>query len=348
MRCVNCQFANMPGVTRCGRCGSTLEMGSLAVDVHPPRATPWAKRLRRWFPVFSPALSRARNAGADVYRRVGRGVAGSAEGLSLTPGMAALLLVPGAMLFRLGRRTLGRAFLGAYLGFLAAGLVFLGTYFGSACLGLVFSVHLSYCLTVFRCLGLRPGTWFGVGLLTGVLLFGTIYLPGGWLLTNVAGPVVVDYDNPPFRDGDVVLVNRLAYRREPPRPGDVVLYDQRAAYLGQVPRAGNDHVNVRVEAGQRIDRVLAGPGDQVRWASGQLWVNGQPSPLLPLNPGHCDYTLEITVPPGCYFILPSTGRETLRGVAQNMGRDLSLVPVTAIEGRVYFRNQPLSRWGQVR
>ena len=31
-------FENMPGVQTCGRCGASLQLASLAIDVHPPRA----------------------------------------------------------------------------------------------------------------------------------------------------------------------------------------------------------------------------------------------------------------------------------------------------------------------
>ena len=51
MQCSNCQFQNMPGVQTCGRCGASLQLASLAIDVHPPRASRAAKRWRRWFPI---------------------------------------------------------------------------------------------------------------------------------------------------------------------------------------------------------------------------------------------------------------------------------------------------------
>ena len=37
MQCNNCQFENIPGVHACGRCGASLQLASLMVDVHPPR-----------------------------------------------------------------------------------------------------------------------------------------------------------------------------------------------------------------------------------------------------------------------------------------------------------------------
>src|SRR5947209_16589193 len=52
MKCVNCQFQNMPGSTVCGRCGTALGLATAtAIDVHPPRAGRWRKRVREALPV---------------------------------------------------------------------------------------------------------------------------------------------------------------------------------------------------------------------------------------------------------------------------------------------------------
>ena len=65
MQCSNCKFENMPAVTACGRCGATLQVASLPIDVNPPRASEAAKRWRRWFPTTR-YWNRFRNAAADA------------------------------------------------------------------------------------------------------------------------------------------------------------------------------------------------------------------------------------------------------------------------------------------
>ena len=50
MQCPNCQFENMPGSEICPRCGSTLRLSAAVMSLHPPRAQPWAKAVRRAFP----------------------------------------------------------------------------------------------------------------------------------------------------------------------------------------------------------------------------------------------------------------------------------------------------------
>jgi len=49
----------MPGQTSCFRCGSVLESGGVAVDVHPPRAARWKRpfrNARRWIRRHSPTF----------------------------------------------------------------------------------------------------------------------------------------------------------------------------------------------------------------------------------------------------------------------------------------------------
>ena len=60
---------------------------------------------------------------------------------------------------------------------------------------------------------------------------------------------------PTLREGDFILVNRLAYRVREPRRGEVIVFQ----------RDGEDYVK----------RVLALPGDRFCFAGDYLWVNGE-------------------------------------------------------------------------
>jgi hypothetical protein len=95
--------------------------------------------------------------------------------------------------------------------------------------------------------------------------------------------------------------------------------------------------------GDRVDRILAHAGDKVNCGQGQLSVNGQPSPWLPLNPRQLPDGLEITVPENCFLIFPSTDM-----LPRGAWQIASLVPREQIGGRVYWRNQPLWRFGAIR
>lgn len=64
---------------------------------------------------------------------------------------------------------------------------------------------------------------------------------------------------PTLSPGEYVLFDRLAYRRQPPRRGDIVL-------ASHPTRAG-----LRI-----VKRVAAAPGDRVVMDGDRLWVNGEP------------------------------------------------------------------------
>src|SRR3990172_4367584 len=64
MQCPSCEFQNMPGSGRCARCGASLALATAAIDVHPPRAGRYRRRipqfwgLRRSWANFIAAASR--------------------------------------------------------------------------------------------------------------------------------------------------------------------------------------------------------------------------------------------------------------------------------------------------
>jgi hypothetical protein len=174
-----------------------------------------------------------------------------------------------------------------------------------------------------------------------VFLFLGVYLPAGWLVSWVATPARLQLDAGPFEAGDVVLYSPLLRRYYDPRPGDVVLYNHQGG--GNYPLPPPRHGYIRIPPGQRIDRILAGPGDQIYCKDGRLTVNDQPSPLQPLNPEARLPNLTLTVPAGPYLILPSAGPAIPDGLPEHLWRELCLVSASAIEGRVLLRSYPLTR-----
>src|SRR5437016_6009286 len=51
MQCVTCGFENMPGSDACGRCGTSMRLATAILDVQPPRAGRFRKKIRRILPV---------------------------------------------------------------------------------------------------------------------------------------------------------------------------------------------------------------------------------------------------------------------------------------------------------
>ena len=119
----------MPGLASCGRCGSPLNLDSIAIDVHPPRASRASKRLRRWIPRRS--LYRARDRASEELRRTADHLMVDQRLPLPERGTAHRLLVPGWAHLHMGLTIRGRVFLGAYLLLLVLGMIGLGERPGS-------------------------------------------------------------------------------------------------------------------------------------------------------------------------------------------------------------------------
>ena len=339
MQCCNCQFENMPGVEHCGRCGASLLLASAAIDVHPPRASQRAKRWRRRFPNIRTLPRRV----GDAVSTMARAFFGQVEIERPASPVFARMVVPGWPQLYCGQTHRGRLFLGIYVGCLLLGAVFVGTVLGSLLLGLALSCHASSVLDVIYSGTCDWRTRIRYALTCCLVLAVCVYWPVGWLVSRVVTPQVIAMDAPPFRAGDVVLCNPSAYAWSSPRVGDVVLYDIGAT---RVPgrTAGGMAANYRIQ-GDRIDRILAGPGQKVGWEDGRLEVDGQPSPWSPLNPEPLSGQLTLTVPSPCYLVLPSTDPYLGTGAAVGLAwQTVCLVPSASIRGKAYLRHQPLSRF----
>jgi signal peptidase I len=331
----------MPGVEACGRCGSPLRLATAVIDVHPPRAKQWQKRLRRLFPIGR-TVSEARAVLNGARERTRDFV----EGRDLpVPPSDILLRMPfaGWPHFHMGDKALGWAVLGLYLGTLLPGLVLIGSFIGSVLLGLAFSVHTSSSLSIlFRYGGSALGR-LRAGLFVLATLALGVYLPIGWAVSRVALPIAVNEGADPIAPGDVFLINRSAYYFSAPQPGDVVLYNSG----GMRAAMPTGHGQIYVPAGERIDRVLAGPGSDVRWEYGKLFVNGVESSFRPLNPRAAPAVVVVQVPAGHYFILSTTLPYLDRRLPEDYWTTLGVVSARDIEGKVYLRTQPFSRWGRL-
>ncbi|MGO8751500.1 MAG: S26 family signal peptidase [Thermoguttaceae bacterium] len=337
MQCSNCQFENMPGVRACGRCGASLQLASLALDVHPPRASPGAKRWRQRFPIRR-YWARFCAAAASVLP-AGRVIDWPFD--MPAPSLLLRMIVPGWAQRYAGRPIRGRWIFWCYVGFLLSGLLFAGTTLSWSLLGLAISLHAASVLDVVAATVSDFRDRLVYTVVTLVLLTAVVYYPAGWLLSQVASPQRLATSAPPFEEGDVVLVSLSAYRWSAPKLGDVVFYDLSQQDV-QVP--GGGHIIYRAGGG-RIDRVIAHAGQRVTSAQGKLLVDGGPSPWLPLNPQRVPDGLSIAVPENCYAIFP-----TVDALAYPLAiwPTVSIVRREQIWGHVYFRYQPLWRFGAIR
>ncbi len=346
MQCASCRFENTPGLTSCGRCGSPLNLGAVAVDVHPPRASRAAKRLRRWFPRHS--YFRARDLVSESLERTAVRFNLDYRVPLPRPSIARRLIVPGWAQIHSGFTRRGWVYLGAYALLLVLGLLNWGSVLGAMLLGFAFSVHASSVLDILPREGTEEFrlTMARAALVSAVLAIG-VYAPVGWVLSGVAATRRFHYDAPPFERSDVVLFNRWAFAARPPRPGDVVLFEAATNRI-LAPGLGAWPVRQLILETECVDRVLGGPGDQIHWKDGKLSINGVGVPWTPLVPWKFPGELKFTVPSARYLILPSTSRVALGAVPAVQWERIGCHPAEEILGRVYLRLSPLSRFWFIR
>jgi hypothetical protein len=346
MQCTSCRFENMPGLTSCGRCGSPLDFGAIAIDVHPPRASRTAKRFRRWVPRFR--LYQARDLVAESIEATSARFRLDFRVPLPAPPIARRLIVPGWAHIHTGFGFPGWIYLAAYAALLCLGVLNWGYPLGAILLGLAFSVHVSSVLDILvRQATVRFPSMLATGLVVSAALALGVYGPVGWALSRVAATREFDYNAPPFERFDVVLFNRWAFLRRPPRAGDVVLYRPGTGRIIPADVTVQHRRELFLES-ECIDRVLGGPGDRVHWNDGRLSINGNAVPWTPLVPQRFPSELQLTVPQDRYLILPSTSRVDVRAVPAEEWVWLGCHPAEEILGVAYLRLKPLSRFWLIR
>jgi hypothetical protein len=298
----------------------------MALDVNPPRAGKWAKRIRRTVPIVGRArVSAARNwrDASDVFHR-------SVGVIPIPPRRLFWRLpVPGWPQMRAGRRVQGQRFLLAYLICLALSLVFYGWMLGAIFLGLAVAIHIGSIFDVIDqdapvC---RRETRTGVFIIIAAVMMLGVYGPPAYLANRFAVPYTAEQISGNIYAGDIVILNRGWNAPPAPQRGDVELYNIGTMLVGRI----------RYRT-QSIGRVLAVQGDHIACKDGKLYVNGQLSAWQPLGDVAWNFTGDMTIAPGTVFIpvsgLPAGG--------------FAIVSVADCLGRVYWHMSPLWRLGPIR
>lgn len=337
MQCVNCGFENIPGLTTCARCQSTLDWGN--VDYHPPRRKD--SNLRQRF-IRRMASWRRRPRRFRRERHINHSVT-----VAITIRDWLCLLLPGLPQMRTPYKRRGKALLGLWLAMLLLGLWCGGWSSSGAFIGLAIAVHtFSIALALARAMAMRRLIIRIIcGLMTTILLYVLLYRPAGWLCDQIAVPVGIQgiIDNEQMRNGDTVWATSTWTTSGTFARGDLVLYRMHAM--------GNHGWMLR--EGYGLDRIVGLPGDTVVVADGRIWVNGVESlpgqrPLLAVT-RIGNYSLNLG--PDQYAIVPSQLALYTHGEAA-MIRDAlarsTSVPKGNIIGKVFLRSRPLDRWAILR
>lgn len=315
----------------------SLQLATSAIDVHPPRATRWGRRLQRTRVIgrMRSGSDRMRNAVQTWWQRAG----------VESPGLLAWLaaLIPGCPQFCNGDRGMGLLFLGGFLGMAFVGLLLFGTTLGSVALGMAFACHQGSLYDFARTV--NHAQRFRLTALLVAFVLVAVYWPAWNLSSARLGAIVLNLDTAELLAGDVLIISRQAYSRGAPAVEDLVLYRPDDRQMNVRPG-----YNIRLRE-QMLDRVLAVPGQSMAVAGGRLLVDGHPAKLpgigqaLPLQDA-----APTQVPLGRVLILPTAimqARPGPRGELPTLSVAEFLIPTAQIEGQVILRHRPWLHWKRI-
>jgi hypothetical protein len=311
-------------------------LATATIDVHPPRAGPWNRRLpQSW------RLRRLYYGLKAIVQSAAERAPSGLLDIRFDWATASRMLVPGWPQWSRGYVTRGRLFIGGYCLLLFFGLLMCGWAVGSLFLGLAFSVHLASIVDslVGRFAQFRDRLAFTA--LCAIMLALFLYVPVGWAISRVATPIQITQRQPPFEAGDVLWYNRWSS----PTPGDLVLYEFLPARRGGRSRG---LVAVYELGGQHIDRLVALAGQTISWQDGELLVDGEPSPWQSRFKNGLDNGESFRVPESYVMILPDNAVPAGLEFTPADWRPLALVPQHRVSGRPFFRSLPLRRLSIIR
>jgi hypothetical protein len=339
MRCVRCEFENMPGTTTCFSCGSILGNNQVAVDIHPPRAQKWRQASRRI--LWRIRTSRLKERSAARIRkdriRSNKRVPFSDVGflfLSVIPGLAHLVQ-------RQGRSI--RWCFAAWIVLLMAGIFFLWTAGGVLFIGLAVGVHAWIMADAAQLIVPDQKFWHRVAGLfcAGLCILGMYRATGSFL----ARDIVADFTSLtiPYQDiqsGDLLLCRRsLAQGAFLPR-GSIVLVDAttiRVGYRGAARRSGGRNV---------IGQVIGFPHENVQIQNGVFRINERilDSEKFPV-PQWLKAEAFSTVLNEDHYFVSMAYRVQLqnRKLTTAMIEDICNVSRSGFGGRAFMRWLPVSR-----
>ena len=129
---------------------------------------------------------------------------------------------------------------------------------------------------------------------------------------------------PTLQNGELVIVNKLAYRFSAPKAGDVIVF--------RFPRDPDQ---------EYIKRIIGLPGDEVKIANGQVFINGKQAaePYIAAPPA---YNMIWQVPEGTVFVLGDNRNNS------SDSHDWGPVAMEYVVGKAVFIYWPPQAWGAIR
>lgn len=133
-------------------------------------------------------------------------------------------------------------------------------------------------------------------------------------LQQVVGPSM----SPTYKEGDVGVVNKLAYKFGEVKRGDVIVLSESEKYM--------------------IKRVIGLPGEVIEYKNNRLYINGREYEEKYLNDDvYTDDFTSKTIPEGEYLVLGDNRSDSLDS------RDYGFISKKQIIGKVWFKIWPLRK-----
>ena len=160
-----------------------------------------------------------------------------------------------------------------------------------------------------------------------VLIFGIVLAVGYGKITVMQEGSM----DPTLNAGDVLLVNRMAYRFSTPKRGDIIVY-----------KTGDDNK----KASTHIKRIIGLPGETIQIKDGQILIDGetyQEDGEFPEIENAGVAETKVSLDSGEYFVLGDNRNNSEDSRYADMGN----VKKRNIIGKVWFIASPWSRFGFV-
>ena len=337
MQCPRCEFENMPGMDRCFKCGSTLQIEMQCLDANPPRMAAWKKPFRN----FIRTLRRLRILpGESLSIHPPQWLSKSSKDilsvfLSIIPGLGHLL--------QKSFNTISW-YVVAWLVCLAATIFFYGSFAGYLFLG--------FCLVLHAWIAIHSGlikvvTASGHRLIA-ILILGSllwvVYLNIGRFvfqdIDRIHSSVTIPYYD--IRINDYLLANRISPEGQLLPRGSIVIANLPHFGVGlNGPINGFRRPEV-VASGQ----IIAFENEMLRIEENTFYVDevALEKDKYPVPMWLRGRALSVTIPKGHYFIA-SEYNVNARGIALNNEyiSDVCTIATQSVESKVFMLWSSLTR-----
>ncbi|MGL5438887.1 MAG: signal peptidase I [Filifactoraceae bacterium] len=149
-----------------------------------------------------------------------------------------------------------------------------------------------------------------------------------FLITSFVKPTLVNGESmvPTLEPKDYLLMNRMAYKNEPPTHGDIIVFESELK---------DDKGNAK----DLVKRVIGVAGDHIVVADGDVWRNDELLVEEYINEGVTDDNVDIIVPEGQIFVMGDNRLNSTDSRSELVGT----VSVDKIMGKIFVRLFPFNK-----